>query len=380
MVLKALGPPDCVGFWIIGFHAYPDSVEEPGSPSIMERVFTDSEMAELRRDRRQFLEGFSEQISYARIKPDEERKVFELVDSSASSFVISQNEERKDFVFMGSFMTGFVTALCHSDWLDKIPVSRRYLVLQTTLNQIDACMKQILHNVRDSKDAIEELQRDYSTCIYPATRLWRILSLVIDQHVGLLSGFVFWAKRRLVEDKEAKNSATEKVPEIEDKISETRKTQKLPKLGNYELDASDYKVITALEEQWVCRVPQEITILILRVLFEARQRKKELTGSVFPKGLQKFFRDDRQSLREFLGFLRSDRWESLVVQDKIPPLVPMSFSFDETYERIGTSRPTWPNGAFANRHPWPDYMVGARDERVKHKIAQAELESAESAG
>ena len=115
--------------------------------------------------------------------------------------------------------------------------------------------------------------------------------------------------------------------------------------------ASDRKAIIALEKVWICRVPQEITILIVRVLFEAKKRENWLLNCMLPKSLQKFLQDDRQSLREFLEFLKNSRWESRPAKDEVRPLVPMTFCFDETYEKIEISKPTWPEGKFADRHP-----------------------------
>ncbi|KAF2238498.1 hypothetical protein EV356DRAFT_528957 [Viridothelium virens] len=91
-VVKATGPPECAGLWII---ALPPTEERnrdfdagPPTPDF-DREMSEEEVAEMRSSRTAILEGFPEPISYARIKEDEQRKEFAIVDPVVSSFVIS---------------------------------------------------------------------------------------------------------------------------------------------------------------------------------------------------------------------------------------------------------------------------------------------------
>ena len=88
----ALGPPECRGFWITATTTRDEWVDKYDSDrgAGLDETMTDSEIAQMRRDRVYFLDGFPEQMSYARIKEDKERKVFELEETSASRFVISK--------------------------------------------------------------------------------------------------------------------------------------------------------------------------------------------------------------------------------------------------------------------------------------------------
>ena len=111
----------------------------------------------------------------------------------------------------------------HSAWLKKSPSSCRTMVLEASLKEIKECMEQVTRNARDSKNAIEEIQRDYSGYIYPAFRLWRILSLVIDQHLCSLRSFISWAGQKLATDKEATEHGKETARKIKKEIAEKRK-------------------------------------------------------------------------------------------------------------------------------------------------------------
>ena len=126
-----------------------------------------------------------------------------------------------------------------------------------------------------------------------------------------------------------------------------------------------------METKWICRTPQEITILILRILFGARRETTEDS--------------DVSSLRASLGFLRYGQWMSFAVSRRpnsntpsISPLVPSTFCFDETSKRLGISKPTWPEGRFKASHPWYGSIIKVRDEWVANKLVQEEL--AESQG
>ena len=94
-VVKALGPPDCNGLWIIGDVPWTKGTQEEGADRIYtnldgsEGPVSDEYLAQMRADRTAFLDGFPQPISYARIKDDPDRKVFDLVDPVQSNFVIS---------------------------------------------------------------------------------------------------------------------------------------------------------------------------------------------------------------------------------------------------------------------------------------------------
>ena len=92
LVVKALGPPDCVGFWIIGLPPSPEnSHTDPEDDDPGDEPMTDIKLAQLRRDRICLLDGFPEPFSYARIKEDGQPNEFDLVDPVAESFVLSHN-------------------------------------------------------------------------------------------------------------------------------------------------------------------------------------------------------------------------------------------------------------------------------------------------
>ena len=89
IVVRALGPPDRVGLWIIALPPWKyEMAEDYESDLGTEEDMSDSATAEMRKERLALLDGFPEPISYARIKEDGQGEKFDLKDSAASSFVL----------------------------------------------------------------------------------------------------------------------------------------------------------------------------------------------------------------------------------------------------------------------------------------------------
>ncbi|KAI9699227.1 MAG: hypothetical protein M1820_007199 [Bogoriella megaspora] len=141
------------------------------------------------------------------------------------------------------------------------------------------------------------------------------------------------------------------------------------------LQEKDQKVLAAVQGKWVCRLPEELAALILRVLFDA-QHSQLLSAKP---------QDHEKILKAFIDFLKEDRWRSWKMPDttrdrgpKCPPLVPGTFCFDETRARIGISAPKWPDGKFKECHPWYEFVKKARDSRVSHPVVQKQFTEAEN--
>ncbi|KAI9699226.1 MAG: hypothetical protein M1820_007198 [Bogoriella megaspora] len=95
VVVKALGPPECEGLWIIGDVPWvEETLDDTAAPLYTnldgsEGPLSDEYLAQMRADRTAYLEGFPQPFSYARIKPSADRKEFDLIDPVKSNFVIS---------------------------------------------------------------------------------------------------------------------------------------------------------------------------------------------------------------------------------------------------------------------------------------------------
>lgn len=140
------------------------------------------------------------------------------------------------------------------------------------------------------------------------------------------------------------------------------------------LQEHDRKVFGAVKGKWICRLPQEITILILRLLFEVQHKESQ---SLDVPSLSASLQTDRRTLEAFIEFLKKDRWKTWNKVSRSPPLVPGTFCFDETRARIGTSKPKWPRGHFRDWHPWCKFIKNARDKRVSHPTVQEQFKEAQ---
>ena len=142
---------------------------------------------------------------------------------------------------------------------------------------------------------------------------------------------------------------------------------------------NDKSVFARLKGKWVCRSPQEITILIIRFLFD-----KEISGCCF--------RNPQTILENFLKFLQNGPWSSKRGRLRITrgaqgelrkkrvtsPLVPHTFCFNETAQILRTSQPVWLSKHLKN-HRWPKFVQESRDARVQVDAVQAQFKKADRA-
>ncbi|KAL9080453.1 MAG: hypothetical protein Q9157_000767 [Trypethelium eluteriae] len=243
------------------------------------------------------------------------------------------------------------------------------------LEEIQRCLDHFRRNVNDATKAINEIRRNRNLDIYPAFRLWRLLSRVIMQHIEMLLGFVLYIDKERKRRDELKQIKNKQIDCIRKNIS-TLKRALGAKFSDcaIKLNASDRETFRAAKGRWICRVPQELLLLILRVRYETQAATCRKDGM-----------SDSARLRAFLDSLRSEQWESLVEptdptkKNSIspPPLVPQTFCFDETRKRLGISRPTWADGKSAGKHAWREFLIESRDKRVSHGTVQAELKKAQ---
>ena len=128
-------------------------------------------------------------------------------------------------------------------------------------------------------------------------------------------------------------------------------------------------VFEPMKGKWICRTPQEIAVLFIRLLFDSRNPKDHTQ-----------YKDEGEravsALRKFLSFLLSHQWKSRTAKKPEPPFVPKTLCFDETSKRIGASKPTWPRSAFSS-HKWIRFIVSARDARVEDELGYAALKRAQ---
>ncbi|KAL9073038.1 MAG: hypothetical protein Q9157_004895 [Trypethelium eluteriae] len=229
-------------------------------------------------------------------------------------------------------------------------------------------MSQFAKNIDDAVKAIRRMPETITTAgNEPALRLWTILKHTINQHILLFKTFARWA-----DGKAASNIGGNERPfseriaqysqQIETKLRPRDHTG-LDLFGEIQLSDEDLDVFLKIEEKWICRIPSEITLLILRISVA------ECPGSDI--------NHVKSSLAKFLDELSSVEWKSPTSRPKsdcqFPPLVPDTFCFDATKKRIGISRPSR-----FGCSPLDKFFLRARDVRVAEVSAQTHFREAQA--
>ena len=117
----------------------------------------------------------------------------------------------------------------------------------------------------------------------------------------------------------------------------------------------------------ICRSPQEIAILIIRLVVPNPEARND---DQLPLEREKEF------LKNFISELQGGDWNSRCKPDdddgiRIPGTVPKVVCLDETWQRIGATRPSWPDQK-PKALPWGELLTDSRHART---LGPSELRS-----
>ncbi|KAF2232354.1 hypothetical protein EV356DRAFT_517472 [Viridothelium virens] len=222
------------------------------------------------------------------------------------------------------------------------------------LQNILSSMAHFLKNLDDANEA-----RKIKTCDRKALedRLLPLLSRIIGQYTRLFREFCQWIDSRSLNNN-SHTIATSEFFSLSKKIHDKIATWK------------EFHELRYEANRWICRTPQEIVILIIRLTFP----NPEAQNDGQPPST-----DENESLKKFISELKEGDWNSRICEpeyrkNEIPGAVPAVVCLDETWQRIGASRPSWPKETY-NLLPWGKFFTKSRDFNTL-KIANTHLRPA----
>lgn len=136
----------------------------------------------------------------------------------------------------------------------------------------------------------------------------------------------------------------------------------------YSTAEEDMSVFSRMGNQWICRTPEEILILIFRLDFDVDDENRE-------KGEEQSA--EKETLRRFLDHLCKVSKPRIQLKGKLNYLGPATYCLDETCKRIGISRSRWPKTGLESHQWFISLVEETRHVRVRNEGLQNEFHRAE---
>ncbi|KAI9694230.1 MAG: hypothetical protein M1820_009088 [Bogoriella megaspora] len=236
--------------------------------------------------------------------------------------------------------------------------------VDTCVEQFEVCIK-YAEKVIDNMEKANTIENNKSFL-----RLWKLLECTINQHIALLERFASWVDKRTEENQNTgrplyRKGISERRSRIESELKsklEGPVSDGFAQLKECKLPEQDLHVFDKGEDELICRVPQEIVLLLIcvSIWISVPEEQAANVGQA------------RDRMRRLLEELSTDKWKNEVQNPRPAPLVPETFCFDATKKRLGISRP-FELGC----SPLDQIFLQARDIRVSHPSAQADFKQAQ---